>query len=320
MDDGTENTLERGQNARRFSVAATLTLRHGIFSQLLRERGWSQADLARYLGISWHTVHGWMRFQRRPPTDPDVLRKLMELTGCTDEQLFPPAIYLRPAKERPHTRETVVREVAPETLMRPRLRLPTVPSPEEAAIAQDGQRIIRKALEVLSPLEARIVRSRFGLDGAEVQTQAEIGQDCGVSGGRIQQLEARALRKLRDKPESRRLLRPMLRGEVIDKDWHYGKHSPTVTAPFLVPNLNEAPLASAPAKKRRKARPAPAPVTRPRYETTQAVYEGLRVVRVPHIWLAIDHTRLDTHMLCVSLRPYGGGSLPCTCGAVTLRW
>lgn len=56
---------------------------------------------------------------------------------------------------------------------------------------------VREALTSLPPLEAAILRQRFGLDSGEEQTLREIGETHGLSRERIRQLEQRALRKLR---------------------------------------------------------------------------------------------------------------------------
>jgi RNA polymerase primary sigma factor len=56
---------------------------------------------------------------------------------------------------------------------------------------------LREALDCLTPLEADILRKRFGLDGCEEQTLAEIGRTHSLSRERIRQLQQRALARLR---------------------------------------------------------------------------------------------------------------------------
>jgi hypothetical protein len=54
-----------------------------------------------------------------------------------------------------------------------------------------------KALASLSPREAYVLKRRFGFGGAEAATFLDIGNELGVTSTRVQQLEDKALRKLR---------------------------------------------------------------------------------------------------------------------------
>ena len=50
----------------------------------------------------------------------------------------------------------------------------------------------------LTPREQLILRLRYGLGGEEEHTLEQIGQSLGLSRERVRQLEARALKKLRE--------------------------------------------------------------------------------------------------------------------------
>lgn len=60
----------------------------------------------------------------------------------------------------------------------------------------EGDRL-RDALDHLAPLEVDILRKRFGLDGVEQETLAEIGDTHSLSRERIRQLQNRAIERLR---------------------------------------------------------------------------------------------------------------------------
>lgn len=66
--------------------------------------------------------------------------------------------------------------------------------------------LIRELVGTLNGREQRILRERFALDGGDPRTLEEIGVDFGLTRERIRQLEAAALRKLRDRMESRERL------------------------------------------------------------------------------------------------------------------
>jgi len=50
----------------------------------------------------------------------------------------------------------------------------------------------------LRPREAKVIAMRFGLAGHRDHTLEEVGQQFGVTRERIRQIEAKALRKLRN--------------------------------------------------------------------------------------------------------------------------
>jgi RNA polymerase primary sigma factor len=77
-------------------------------------------------------------------------------------------------------------------------------SPVEAFMRRNLAEEIRRALSALTPREERILRMRFGVGEAE-HTLVEVGRKFSVSRERVRQIEARALKKLRDLNQSKRL-------------------------------------------------------------------------------------------------------------------
>ena len=73
----------------------------------------------------------------------------------------------------------------------------TVPPPYAAALRSDTRRQVDKALGVLTPKEEYIIKKRFGIGFVKGHTLEEISEDFGVTRERIRQIEASALRKLR---------------------------------------------------------------------------------------------------------------------------
>ena len=73
----------------------------------------------------------------------------------------------------------------------------TVPPPYAAALRSDTRRQVDKVLGVLTPKEEYIIKKRFGIGFVKGHTLEEISEDFGVTRERIRQIEASALRKLR---------------------------------------------------------------------------------------------------------------------------
>ena len=71
-------------------------------------------------------------------------------------------------------------------------------SPLESAMEELQRDLVVRLLDSLPEREARILRIRFGLETGEPRSLEQTGKVLGVTRERIRQLEARALRKLRE--------------------------------------------------------------------------------------------------------------------------
>ncbi|MBX3046269.1 MAG: sigma-70 family RNA polymerase sigma factor [Anaerolineales bacterium] len=75
----------------------------------------------------------------------------------------------------------------------------TAPSPEESTAQTLLEQDLARTIDETLPLrEARILRLRFGLDDGKVHSLSDVGRKLGVTRERVRQIEAQALRKLRD--------------------------------------------------------------------------------------------------------------------------
>jgi RNA polymerase primary sigma factor len=81
----------------------------------------------------------------------------------------------------------------------------TVVSPAEAAINVNLKEVTAHVLHTLSAREERVVKMRFGLEDGLEHTLEEVGQAFAVTRERIRQIEAKALRELRQPSRSRML-------------------------------------------------------------------------------------------------------------------
>ncbi len=84
-----------------------------------------------------------------------------------------------------------------------------VSPPYVAALRDDTQRKVGKALGVLTPREEHIIKKRFGIGFVKGHTLEEISEDFGVTRERIRQIEASALKKLRQ-PQCLELLQGLV--------------------------------------------------------------------------------------------------------------
>ena len=78
--------------------------------------------------------------------------------------------------------------------------------PQDAAAYRLLQEHINEVLSTLSEREATVLKLRYGIDNGREMTLEEIGREFNVTRERIRQIEAKALRKLRSKSKSNKLI------------------------------------------------------------------------------------------------------------------
>ena len=78
-------------------------------------------------------------------------------------------------------------------------------SPSENVIQMMLKEQLLAVIETLTPREQKVIRLRYGLDDAHPRTLEEVGKEFNVTRERIRQIEAKALKKLRNPSRSKRL-------------------------------------------------------------------------------------------------------------------
>lgn len=82
----------------------------------------------------------------------------------------------------------------------------TALSPHDVAMQNMLKEQLMSVLETLTPREQKVIRLRYGLDDAHPRTLEEVGREFSVTRERIRQIEAKALRKLRQPSKLKKLL------------------------------------------------------------------------------------------------------------------
>jgi len=77
-----------------------------------------------------------------------------------------------------------------------KLEQDTIPAADFVFLRTSLRRHVQQALDELDEKEEKVLRLRFGLDGADPKTLKEIGELMSLSRERIRQIEAQALEKL----------------------------------------------------------------------------------------------------------------------------
>lgn len=180
----------------KFPVTITAKMRHGKLWELRKKFGSNRA-LAKYLGMQASELGTWINLQKVPKIRKerrDRLDKKLAPYGLLLEDLFPAELtndVLDRPKEFEVTREVSIALLASGGGVR------LIENQEENIVKMELKDKIDEALEKLTPREEKVIRLRFGLGGEEEHNLKDIADDFLCSHTRIQQIEAKALRKLR---------------------------------------------------------------------------------------------------------------------------
>ncbi len=182
----------------KFSTYATWWIRQSITRAI--------ADQGRTIRLPVHMVETINRLHRAASHLMQELGREPTLDELADEVGMPPdrvSEVLRVAPE-PLSLETPVGE-EDESHLVDFLEDHVVPSPGEAARQVILREKIEEALNNLTERERDVLKMRYGLDDGCSRTLEEVGRHFKVSRERIRQIEAKALKKLRNPSRTRKL-------------------------------------------------------------------------------------------------------------------
>lgn len=174
----------------KFSTYATWWIRQAITRAI--------ADQARTIRVPVHmveTINKMVRVSRqlvqelgREPSDEEIAKKMGIEASRVEE--------IRRISQLPVSLETPIGEEE-DSQLGDFIEDHDLPSPDEAAAGHLLHEQIEDMLSTLSEREREVLHFRFGLEDGHSYTLEEVGKKFNVTRERIRQIEAKALRKLR---------------------------------------------------------------------------------------------------------------------------
>ena len=182
----------------RFSTYATWWIRQSITRAM--------ADQARVIRIPVHmveTIHKLTRVKRqllqdlgRDPTSAEIA-EAMEISEDKVAEI-------QKIAQDPISLENPVGEEE-DSKIADFIEDDTIKSPSEVAAQNLLREQLLSVIDTLTPREQKVIRLRYGLDDSHPRTLEEVGREFNVTRERIRQIEAKALRKLRNPTRSKKL-------------------------------------------------------------------------------------------------------------------
>ena len=182
----------------RFSTYATWWIRQAITRAI--------ADQARTIRIPVHMVETINKLTRttrflvqelgRDPTPSEIAKEM----GISEDKVRE----IQKIAQDPVSLETPIGEEE-DSHLGDFLEDAHATSPQEQVTTTLLKEELMSVLETLTPREQAVIRLRYGIDGSHPRTLEEVGKRFGVTRERIRQIEAKALRKLRNPARSKRL-------------------------------------------------------------------------------------------------------------------
>jgi len=200
------STLYRGVGLLNKDYAVSVKFRNGPLVRLMRGKGINTAaELSRATGIAQITIGKCLNLK-----SPAVGKKgqwlsyttqLADFFGVLPEDIYPPQHISKGLKVNQVEGEVSFEEMV---ALSGGENLSYLEEWDGDGVGFSGEGL-DMALNSIASRERSIIRDRYGLDGEEPKTLSEIGDKFGVSGTRIAQIEARALRKLRHPSRERKI-------------------------------------------------------------------------------------------------------------------
>jgi RNA polymerase primary sigma factor len=185
----------------RFSTYASWWIRHAI-SRALADKG-RAVRLPVHMIDAYHRIAKSERELQSKLERPATTEEIASVTGIEAEKLEKMRTFLA---DNPVSLDRSLSDDDGRRLIDVLVDPNEAPSPPEQMMSSETQQEMIKLLSVLKPIEADILRKRFGLINDHERTLKEIGDEYRLSRERVRQLQEQALGKMRKAMAKREIL------------------------------------------------------------------------------------------------------------------
>ena len=190
-----------------------ITVRNNLLLTAMEQAGYRfVAEFAREIGYQPTRVGDLIGLREAPikrdGTFTDMAKKIMEVLGAAPSDLWTvEQLNMRLEKnvwEDQYTTDAVKSILGSNVAQLEGAVYEGVEKPEDQLNKKDLKDMLLQGLESITPREKKILLLRFGLDVGGEHTLEEVAQVMNITRERVRQIEAKALRKMRDPSRSER--------------------------------------------------------------------------------------------------------------------
>jgi RNA polymerase sigma factor (sigma-70 family) len=199
------NNMEIMQGS--FAIRAELRLKNSALISAREDLGLSQKEAAGLIGISANRLSNYENMKLYPTQEmQEMICGFYRSKGVfiIEEDVFPDELKAFRTHSKKYIREVVIPKQRFLTVCDQLSEYPES-NPEEEYGLKQLRGTMERVLATLTPREEKVLRMRFGIGEEYDHTPEEVAAKLGVTPGRIWQIEAKALRRLRHPPISKKL-------------------------------------------------------------------------------------------------------------------
>ena len=171
-------------------VAFKIRAKNGILQKFIDDRGWTQADFARAVGVSFGVVGHWFNMTQVPGSLS--MAKICYLVGRLEEDIFPLEVRCKTFQKRAKI-TTFYHDTEAQLEPGFEKRALMAANPEEKILKDDRYERLQTQIDTLPENMQRVLRYRY----LEDKTLEETAELLNLSRERIRQIESKALRYMR---------------------------------------------------------------------------------------------------------------------------
>ena len=183
-----------------FRVGIKTRVFNWSLDRAIKAKGWKRAEAAKACGVTLQTLFHWLAFRVYPRENKRMDASIA--LGVLEETIFPEGIEGFRITKQPEPISFGKDEAVALGLCSQEA------DPEQIAMQESLPESVQWAMQGLKEREKLVLKLRFGLEGEEPLTLQDAGVILGVTGNRVREIQAKAVRKLRRSLSSSTLLRP----------------------------------------------------------------------------------------------------------------
>ena len=183
-----------------FRVGIKTRVFNWSLDRAIKSKGWTRAEAAKACGVTLQTLFHWLAFRVYPRENKRMDASIA--LGVLEETIFPEGIEGFRITKQPEPISFGKDEAVALGLCSQEA------DPEQIAMQESLPESVQWAMQGLKEREKLVLKLRFGLEGEEPLTLRDAGVILGVTGNRVREIQAKAVRKLRRSLSSSTLLRP----------------------------------------------------------------------------------------------------------------